>query len=61
MRDWWEQHSGKCSCKNMKLFLPKDLEENIGVSFCSKSWECVNGKETREPLPCPTLFLKAVC
>lgn len=20
LRDWWEQHSGKCSCKNMKLF-----------------------------------------
>lgn len=38
-RDWWEQRSGKCSCKNMKLFLPKDLEENIGVSFHSKSWD----------------------
>lgn len=45
-KDWWEQCSGKCSCKNRKLFLPEDLEENIGVSFRSKSFlGCMNGKE----------------
>lgn len=64
LRDWWEKRSGKRSCKNMELFFPEDLEESIGVSYCSKSWECVNGEEKDKgafTLPDSSRAVKVVC